>query len=146
MLLLLWQHSAAAAEPADLLREFQQGQLIIDTSESGCVLFDVYFALTDKQRSQGLMHIRSMERHEGMLFLYSRPRRISMWMKNTLIPLDMVFIRSDARVASIHRDAETLSEAIIQSDSDVIGVLELNAGSASYFGIKPGDLLIFPAG
>jgi uncharacterized membrane protein (UPF0127 family) len=140
------QVPARAAEPSDLLREFGRGQLIIDTTQSGCVLFDIYIATSNKQRSQGLMHIRSMGTHEGMLFLYNQPRQISMWMKNTLIPLDMLFISTDAKIASIHENAEVLSEAIIQSSTNVIGVLELNAGAAKLFGIIPGDQLIFPTG
>jgi len=134
------------AEPADLLQEFNRAQLIIDSSSRGCILFDIYIANSSKQRSQGLMFIRAMGEYEGMLFIYSQSAEISMWMKNTLIPLDMLFIDGQLKVAVIHRDATPLSTDIISSGVPVNGVLELNGGSAKKFGIEPGDRIIFPAG
>ena len=134
------------AEPADLLQGFSRAQLIIDSSRRGCILFDIYIANSSEQRSQGLMFIRSMGEYEGMLFIYSQPAEISMWMKNTLIPLDMLFIDDQLKVATIHKDATPLSTDIISSGIAVNGVLELNGGSAEKFGIAPGDQIIFPAG
>ena len=134
------------AEPADLLQEFNRAQLVIDSSSRGCILFDIYIANSSKQRSQGLMFIRSMGEYEGMLFIYPQPAEISMWMKNTLIPLDMLFIDDQLKIAVIHKNATPLSTDIISSGIAVNGVLELNGGSAERFGIAPGDLIIFPAG
>ena len=145
VLLSTTQHTPAA-QPADLLKEFDRAQLLIETTNSGCVLFNVYIATNSQQRSQGLMYIRSMAADEGMLFIYSQPAQISMWMKNTLIPLDMLFIGTTSRISSIHENAEPLSEAIIQSKDIVAGVLELNGGAARRYGITPGNRLIFPAG
>ena len=145
MLLSTTQHTPAA-QPADLLKEFERAQLLIETTNSGCVLFNVYIATNSRQRSQGLMYIRSMAADEGMLFIYSQPTQISMWMKNTLIPLDMLFIGTTSRISSIHENAVPLSEAIIQSKGVVAGVLELNGGAARRYGITPGNRLIFPAG
>lgn len=139
------QHTPAA-QPADLLKEFERAQLLIETTNSGCVLFNVYIATSSQQRSQGLMYIRSMAADEGMLFIYSQPAQISMWMKNTLIPLDMLFIDSTSRISSIHENAVPYSEAIIESKDIVAGVLELNGGAARRYGITPGNRLIFPAG
>ena len=139
------QHTPAA-QPADLLKEFERAQLLIETTNSGCVLFNVYIASSSQQRSQGLMYIRSMAADEGMLFIYSQPAQISMWMKNTLIPLDMLFIDSTSRISSIHENAVPYSEAIIESKDIVAGVLELNGGAARRYGITPGNRLIFPAG
>ena len=134
------------AEPADLLQEFGRAQLVIDSSSRGCILFDIYIANSSKQRSQGLMFIRAMGEYEGMLFIYSQSAEISMWMKNTLIPLDMLFIDDQLKVAVIHKDATPLSTDIISSGVPVNGVLELNGGSTEKFGIAPGDQIIFPAG
>jgi len=139
------QHTPAA-QPADLLKEFERAQLLIETTNSGCVLFNVYIATSSQQRSQGLMYIRSMAADEGMLFIYSQPAQISMWMKNTLIPLDMLFIDSTSRISSIHENAVPYSEAIIESKDIVAGALELNGGAARRYGITPGNRLIFPAG
>ncbi len=91
------------------------------------------------------MHIEAMDEYEGMIFLYEQPAEISMWMKNTLIPLDMLFVTSDATIASVHNNAVPMSEAIISSGSSVAAVIELNAGAADRFGIQAGDRIIIPA-
>lgn len=133
-----------SATPADLLRDFDRTQLIIDSSSHGCLLFDIYIANTRKQRSQGLMFIRSMDEYEGMLFIFSEPAEISMWMKNTLISLDMLFINDQLKIITIHSDATPMSTDIISSGGTASGVLELNGGIAEKFGISPGDQIIFP--
>ena len=146
MLMTLPAGNARSAEPADLLREFDRAQHIIDSSSRGCILFDIYIANNRKQRSQGLMFIRSMGEYEGMLFIYPQPAEISMWMKNTLISLDMLFIDDQLTVAAIHKNAVPLSTDVISSGRIVQGVIELNAGSVEKFDIKMGDRNIFPAG
>ncbi len=134
-----------AAAPKELLREFPRAQLII-VGDSRCIEFDIYIAQTGPQRSQGLMHIRSMDPHEGMLFAYRQTSRISMWMKNTLIPLDMLFFDETGQVVSIHENATPLSTDIIDSGALVAGVIELNGGAAGKLGISPGSrLLLFKA-
>ena len=134
------------AQPENLLREFPRTQLIINTSNRKCILFDVYVAQTSAQRSQGLMHIESMGTYEGMIFIYSENIHISMWMKNTLIPLDMLFIDANLRIVSMHPDAVPYSEEIIKSGQEVIATIELNAGSIEYFQLESGNKIIFPAG
>ena len=146
LLLTALPREAAPAQPAFFLRDFVKSRLIIDTKQSGCVLFDVYVAQSAEQRSQGLMHIESLDKYEGMIFLYPQEGNIAMWMKNTLIPLDMFFIGRNSRVKTVHRNAVPMSEDIIESGGLVVAVLELNGGSADYFGIDPGDRIIFPAG
>ncbi len=133
-----------AAEPADLLKDFARDQLIIVTGFR-CIRFTVYVANDQQQRAQGLMYIRSMPADEGMIFLYPEPVLISMWMKNTLIPLDMIFIAADFSVSSIAKETEPMSETIIDSEYRVQAVLELGGGIAEYFGIREGDQIIFPA-
>ena len=112
----------------------------------GSARFSVEVADDPAERSQGLMNRPSMATGAGMLFVYEQPQRAVFWMKNTLIPLDMLFIDANASIARIHKNAVPMSEAIIESGQAVVGVLELNGGSADYFGIKNGDKIIFPAG
>jgi uncharacterized membrane protein (UPF0127 family) len=88
---------------------------------------------------QGLMFRRSLGANEGMLFLYPRPQEIQMWMKNTYISLDMVFIREDGTVLRVERDTEPFSLRTIKSGGPAIAVIELLAGSADRLGIKSGD-------
>jgi len=134
-----------AAQPAGLLKDFKRTQLIVVAASNRCILFDVYVAITREQRSQGLMHIRAMDAYEGMIFLYDQPATISMWMKNTLISLDMLFITGDGRILSIQENAVPLAEDIISSGGSVMAVLELNAGTTRRLGITAQDQIIFPA-
>ncbi len=88
------------------------------------------------------MYIESLGEFEGMLFIYHQPAEISMWMKNTLIPLDMFFVREDQTIARIVTETVPLSTEIIFSREPVTTVLELNAGSAQRWNIKVGDRLL----
>lgn len=137
--------AAAAAEPADLLRGFPRDQLYIST-QARCVLIETWIAATQQQRSQGLMYIESMAHHEGMLFLFPQARNLSMWMKNTLISLDMLFIDTDGKIVSIAERTEPLSEVVIDSGQEAAAVLELTGGAAELFGIEPGSAIGFFAG
>ena len=101
--------------------------------------FTVELALTDRQQQQGLMFRRTMAPDAGMLFDYITPTRITMWMKNTFIPLDMIFIGADGKVADIAERAVPQSEAIIPSKVPARAVLELNGGTAQRLSIKVGD-------
>ena len=113
-------------------------------TESGTHRFDVELALTGEQRSVGLMHRESMDETAGMLFRFDRPQRAMMWMKNTLLPLDMIFICADGTVADLHRNAQPHSEAIIQSSEPILFVLELNAGVADKIELTPGNRIVHP--
>ncbi len=101
--------------------------------------FTVELALTERQQRQGLMFRRRMAQDAGMLFVYRTPRMLSMWMRNTYIPLDMIFIAADGTIAHIVERTVPLSSATIFSGREVIGVLELNAGAAARLGLSPGD-------
>jgi len=103
-----------------------------------CHGIGVWLAVDAAQRARGLMHVRAMPDDRGMLFLYPGERRVSMWMKNTLIPLDMVFIRADDTVANVAAHTEPLSLESVYSRGPVSAVLELNAGVAARLGIEPG--------
>jgi uncharacterized membrane protein (UPF0127 family) len=123
------------------LSRFPQAVVTIATPNARLHRFKVWVADTQPRREQGLMFIEHMDEDAGMLFLYPSPRRISMWMKNTYIPLDMVFIQADGRVASVVKRAKPESLDIIDSDADVIGVLEINGGVADKLAIVPGAML-----
>jgi uncharacterized membrane protein (UPF0127 family) len=99
----------------------------------------VELAIDPEQREQGLMYRRQMAADHGMLFDFGETRRVIMWMKNTYLPLDMLFIAEDGTVRTIHENAVPLSEAIIDSKEPVAFVLELNAGTVKRLGIRPGD-------
>jgi uncharacterized membrane protein (UPF0127 family) len=99
---------------------------------------------TEPEREHGLMDRRYLPADRGMLFEFDREQNIMMWMKDTYIPLDMIFISKAGVVTHIHENAEPLSEAIIPSHGPVFGVLEVNAGYARKIGLKPGDLVRHP--
>ncbi|WP_437437201.1 DUF192 domain-containing protein [Shinella daejeonensis] len=101
--------------------------------------FTVEMAITPRQRERGLMHRREMAPDRGMLFAFGETRQVLMWMRNTYLPLDMLFIGRDGRIRSIHENAKPLSEAIIDSKVPVDFVLELNAGTVRQFGIRTGN-------
>jgi uncharacterized membrane protein (UPF0127 family) len=106
--------------------------------------FRVEVARNDADRAQGLMFRRSMPADQGMLFDFGRVEPVSMWMQNTYLPLDMLFIRPDGTIVRIAANTEPLSTRTIPSGEPVLAVLELNAGTASRLGIKPGDRVEHP--
>ena len=114
------------------------------TTASGPHHFAVEVMRTRDELERGLMFRREMAPDHGMLFDFGSPQPVTMWMKNTYLPLDMVFIASDGRIVSVKRDAEPLSEKTIPSGGNVLGVLELDAGTAKRIGLKPGDLVADP--
>ena len=122
---------------------FERSTLTIIT-KSGRHNFDVELAISDRQQSQGLMFRRSLPANAGMLFDYKIPTSISMWMKNTFIPLDMIFIGADGRIINIVQRTVPQSEATISSRGRARAVLEVNGGTASGLGIKPGDRVESP--
>lgn len=119
------------------------GTLVLKTG-SGEHSFNVEVATTNQERAIGLMFRRSLPADAGMLFLYDRAQPAAMWMKNTLIPLDMVFIGSDGKVHRIEQNTEPFSTELISSDGPVVGVLELNGGAAAKIGLRRGDTVVYP--
>ncbi|MGO9547414.1 MAG: DUF192 domain-containing protein [Rhodomicrobium sp.] len=117
---------------------FKHANLTIETA-NGPVLLDVEIADNEAMREHGLMFRRSLAENGGMVFLFEAEREITMWMKNTYIPLDMVFIGDDWRIVHIARDAEPLSTDIIPSVYPASRVLEISGGQASKLGLRPGD-------
>jgi hypothetical protein len=105
----------------------------------GAQKIDVEVTETSAEKAQGLMFRTHLPDTSGMLFFYETPQEITMWMRNTYIPLDMVFIRADGIVHRIETRTEPLSENIIASKGDVTACLELAGGAAERLGLKPGD-------
>jgi uncharacterized membrane protein (UPF0127 family) len=105
----------------------------------GSHVINVEITETPQEKAQGLMFRTALADTSGMLFFYDDPQEISMWMRNTYIPLDMVFIRADGIVHRIEARTEPLSEAIISSRGPVSACLELAGGAAERLGLKPGD-------
>ncbi len=100
---------------------------------------EVEVAAEPSEKRVGLMFRTHLSDDKGMLFPYEKPQEISMWMRNTYIPLDMVFIRADGVVHRIEKRAEPMSERIIASEGPVTAVLELAGGAADRLGLKAGD-------
>jgi len=107
--------------------------------------FTVEVADDDAERARGLMHRESLARSAGMLFVYERPRRAGFWMKNTLIPLDILFADASGVVRRIAPMAEPLSERLILGGNGIQFVLEINGGLAGTMGIAEGSELRHPA-
>lgn len=112
---------------------------------SGAHDFQVELADTPAARSKGLMFRRAMPADRGMLFDFHQVTPVMMWMKNTYIPLDMVFVSREGVVTSVAADAVPMSEEIISSGQPVYAVVELNAGVAKKIGLAPGDEVRHPA-
>lgn len=144
--LVLAGPGAMGAEPAELLRDFPRGQLVLETRGPRCLLIGIYIAASPQQRSQGLMFIESMDEFEGMYFGFDEPAGIAMWMKNTPLALDMLFIRADRTIASIARNTVPLSTERIESQEAVTGVLELNAGFARRWRVEAGTRVYMDTG
>lgn len=121
--------------------EFAELEVINDAGEY--LHFDVYLAENDEQRRRGLMFVRDMPERTGMLFIYGDEDIHSMWMKNTYIPLDIVFARSDGSVSSVAQDTVPLSLKSLASSEPVQYVLELNAGTARRLGIGQDSRIVW---
>jgi hypothetical protein len=113
-------------------------------SKSGVQVFSVEVMRTPDERARGLMFRRELPDGRGMLFDFSPEQNVSMWMKNTYLSLDMIFIRADGRIHRIAENTTPESEAIIPAGAPVRGVLEVIAGTARKYGIAPGDRVAHP--
>ncbi|MGM9401270.1 DUF192 domain-containing protein [Aliiroseovarius sp. KMU-71] len=111
----------------------------------GQAAFTIEVADDPNERAQGLMFRETLPSTHGMLFLFEKPQPVSFWMKNTLIPLDMIFIRPDGSVARIHRNAIPHDTTLIDGGQGVSAVLEVNGGLTGRFGITVGSELQHPA-
>lgn len=106
--------------------------------------FVVEVARTPDEQAQGLMYRRSLGPNEGMIFPFPSPRPASFWMRDTLIPLDMIFVREDGTIARIAANTVPLSEETVSSGEPVAAVLEIRGGRAAELGIRAGDRVLWP--
>jgi uncharacterized membrane protein (UPF0127 family) len=113
-------------------------------SASGEHRFVAEVAATPEQQERGLMFRRELGPDRGMIFPYDPPQVVGFWMKNTLIPLDMLFVDGQGRIVSLHERAVPGSLETIGSGAPVRAVVELNGGTVARLGIKPGDRVLFP--
>jgi uncharacterized membrane protein (UPF0127 family) len=134
---LAWPLAAGRAPAAE------QGTLEIVT-KSGVRTFAVELAVTEDERAKGLMFRKEVPEGYGMLFDFKQEQPVSMWMKNTFVPLDMIFIKNDGRIARIAENTKVQSEDIISSGPPVRAVLEVVAGTAKKLGIAAGDKVAYP--
>jgi uncharacterized membrane protein (UPF0127 family) len=128
----------AQSAPIESLTHFPRTTLDI-VSHGHPDHFDVWIANTPQRQEQGLMFVRDLPPGQGMLFPQDAPQVAHFWMKNTYIPLDMVFVGEDGRIAKIIANARPFSLAVLSSDVPVIAVLEIAGGEAKRLGIKVGD-------
>jgi len=113
-------------------------------TKSGVQIFSVEMATTEQEKATGLMYRKELADGRGMLFDFSPEQPVTMWMKNTFIPLDMIFIRADGRISRIAEDTVPQSLKTISSGPPAKGVLEVIAGTARKYGIAPGDRVAHP--
>src|SRR6516225_77193 len=130
---------SARAQP----QRFETSALTI-VSETGPHRFTVEDAETPAQMEQGLMFRKTMPPDAGMLFAYKTPTLATMWMRNTLIPLDMLFVDAQGRIVNIQERAVPQSLDVIAAAAPVRAVIELNGGTAARLGIAPGDRVQHP--
>ena len=114
------------------------------TTRNGVQVFAVELALTPSEQERGLMFRRELPEGQGMLFDFGREQPTSFWMKNTYVPLDMIFIRADGTIRRIAENTVPLSEALVPSGGPVRAVLEVVAGTARKLGIAAGDHVSHP--
>ncbi len=128
--------NAGSAQNADPLK-----QITIVSRDGKQHLFHVELALTPQQQAKGLMGRTSMPEDAGMLFYFSSEDERSFWMKNTLIPLDMLFINKKGAIINVHDSAKPNDQTSVKSGGPAIAVVELNGGTAKKLGIVKGDVV-----
>ncbi|MCP3389702.1 DUF192 domain-containing protein [Bradyrhizobium sp. CCGB12] len=113
-------------------------------TRNGVQVFSVEMATTEQEKQTGLMYRKELADGKGMLFDFNPEQEVSMWMKNTYVSLDMIFIRADGRILRIAENTEPMSTKIISSKGPARAVLEVVAGTAQKYGIRPGDRVGHP--
>jgi uncharacterized protein len=145
---LLPQGFAVALEPGNTvlpLSAFPREPIVIETRSARRHSFDAWRADTPATREQGLMFVRDMRPDQAMFFVYEPPQHVAMWMKNTLLPLDMLFVDEAGCVAKTVRDARPGSLDTISADGQIALVVELKGGTTKALGIEVGDRVQLPA-
>jgi uncharacterized membrane protein (UPF0127 family) len=144
----LWLASGGAevSSDADRLNQlFERSTLKIATPDARVHSFNVWLAADDQHRQLGLMYVRQLDANAGMLFIYPEPFRIGMWMKNTFLSLDMLFVDPKGKVVQVVERTTPQSLKTISANTAVLGVIELNAGTAERLRIRPGSRVMHAA-
>ena len=128
-----WAAASCAIDRVDLRGDWGQARFSVEVADD------------PSERSQGLMFRESMSRSAGMLFVYDRPQRVAFWMRNTLIPLDMIFLDETGTVVRVHENAIPLDETAIPGGDNIQYLLEVNAVLSALFGIEEGTELRHPS-
>lgn len=126
----------------DLDQSFRRSTLQIATPDARLHRFNSWIADDDQRRARGLMFIKQLRPDDSMLFIYPQPQPVAMWMKNTYVSLDMLFVAPDGEVIRVVEKTEPLSLKTIESGGIVLGVVELPAGTAARLKIAPGARVI----
>ncbi len=141
--LLLLCLLALPAQSQEPLGESFQSDVLVIIARHACFRFDIYLAVSPQQQRRGLMFVRELPERTGMLFVYGDEQRRSMWMKNTYIPLDMIFARRDGSITNIVEDTVPLSEESVTSSEPATFILELNAGTTRRLSIDKDSRLVW---
>lgn len=125
--------------------ENYENDVVVRTQDGNDYYFSIELALSGKEQERGLMWRKSLPEMHGMLFVFHSMKQRGFWMKNTLIPLDMIFIEDDGRIGHIHSNAQPLDEAVVSSGGDAMAVLEINGGLSDKLGLQAGDMVLHTA-
>lgn len=131
----------ATAQQLQRAPSYERSTLVIDSAAGKQHRFTVELADSDERRAYGLMHRDAMPPDHGMIFDFKADQPVAMWMRNTRLPLDMLFIARDGRIVNIRERAVPFDETSIYSEGPVRSVLELNGGTVARLGIKSGDVV-----
>ena len=133
------------SDAKELDRVFQRSTLQVATPDARLHRFNIWLADDESRRQRGLMFVKHLNGGDAMLFVYPQPQMIAMWMKNTFVPLDMLFVAPDGKVVRVVENTEPQSLKTIESGGAVLGVVELAAGTVKRLKIAPGAQVIHPA-
>jgi len=126
------------------LSAFPRERIAVETRSARRHVFEAWRADTDRKLAQGLMFVKSLRPEQAMIFVYTPPQRVAMWMKNTLIPLDMLFVDDGGCVVKVHPRARPGDLDTIAADVPVVLVVELAGGTAATLGLGQGDRVVRP--
>ena len=146
-LALLLALLAPAVAPGDSLlplSAFPREKIAVETRSARRHVFEAWRADTPETRAQGLMFVASLTPEQAMIFVYAPAQHVSMWMKNTLIPLDMLFVDDAGCVVRVHQRARPGDLTSIESGGPVVLVVELAGGTAATLGLSRGDRVVRP--
>ena len=141
--LFLLSTSTANAKTLDDLQGLEKGSVTITLDSNEIIEFEVLIAESNKDRRQGLMHIEFMQEDQGMLFVFNPPRKVSMWMRNTPMTLDILFVDRDGKIINIEENTTPFSIKALSSGGTIHWVLEIKGGLSKKSGIKTGDDLLY---